>query len=363
MGKASQRNYSILGPERQKAIEKGLVSGEWYQCLVPRKRMKELMIRKNGPAIRDTLLWIALTIILGYVAYLSWGTWWAIPAFIVYGTVYTLPAVSKWHESSHGTMFRTAWMNEALYQFTSFLILIQATNFRWTHARHHTDTIIVGSDPEIMEPRPPKLQRVLRYILRESFIYSTWPYLFKHAIGLLSAEEKELVPTSEQRKLFVEARVFILLYGVIIVLCFYLGSFLPLMFVGLPSFYGALLNGLLVSTQHVGLYEDTLDHRLCARTFYTNRILRFLYTNMNYHIEHHMFPLVPYYNLPALHEEIKHDCPTAAPSFTAAIRETWAAIWKMRKDHSYVVPRCREFAERRNGVSRKFAIDPQGLVK
>ena len=32
---------------------------------------------------------------------------------------------------------------------------------------------------------------------------------------------------------------------------------------------------------------------------------RFIYMNMNYHIEHHMFPLVPYYNLPALHQEIK----------------------------------------------------------
>ncbi len=51
-----QRDYSILGPERQKAIEKGLVSAQWYQSPVSRKRLKELMARQNGPAIRDTLL-------------------------------------------------------------------------------------------------------------------------------------------------------------------------------------------------------------------------------------------------------------------------------------------------------------------
>ena len=30
---------------------------------------------------------------------------------------------------------------------------------------------------------------------------------------------------------------------------------------------------------------------------------------MNYHVEHHMFPMVPYHALPALHERIKHDLP------------------------------------------------------
>ena len=42
---------------------------------------------------------------------------------------------------------------------------------------------------------------------------------------------------------------------------------------------------------------------------------------MNYHIEHHMFPLVPYYNLPKLHAEIKHDLPEPSPSIWAAYAE------------------------------------------
>ena len=67
-------------------------------------------------------------------------------------------------------------------------------------------------------------------------------------------------------------------------------------------------------TQHVGLAEDVLDHRLNSRTVYMNPMIRFIYWNMNYHVEHHMFPMVPYHALPRLHEVIKHDCPTPYPS-------------------------------------------------
>ncbi len=48
------------------------------------------------------------------------------------------------------------------------------------------------------------------------------------------------------------------------------------------------------TTQHAGLAEDVLDHRLNCRTVYMNSISRFIYWNMNYHVEHHMFPLVPF---------------------------------------------------------------------
>ena len=51
--------------------------------------------------------------------------------------------------------------------------------------------------------------------------------------------------------------------------------------------------------QHGGLAEDVLDHRLNSRTVYMNPVSRWIYWNMNYHVEHHMFPMVPYHALPA----------------------------------------------------------------
>ena len=41
-------------------------------------------------------------------------------------------------------------------------------------------------------------------------------------------------------------------------------------------------------TQHAGLGEDVLDHRLNTRTVKMNVVNGFLYWNMNYHVEHHM---------------------------------------------------------------------------
>ena len=73
--------------------------------------------------------------------------------------------------------------------------------------------------------------------------------------------------------------------------------------------------------QHAGLRENVKDHRVNTRTVMMNPISRFLYLNMNYHIEHHMFPMVPYYHLPALHSLINHDLPPPSPSIFAACAE------------------------------------------
>jgi MocE subfamily Rieske [2Fe-2S] domain protein len=93
------------------------------------------------------------------------------------------------------------------------------------------------------------------------------------------------------------------------------------------------------STQHAGLAENVLDHRLNCRTVFMNPFSRFVYWNMNYHLEHHMFPLVPYHNLPKLHELVKDDCPPPYRSIAAAWREILPAVLKQVSDPSYHVKR------------------------
>src|SRR4029078_2719546 len=81
---------------------------------------------------------------------------------------------------------------------------------------------------------------------------------------------------------------------------------LPILFIGGPSIYGAGLMVFFGLTQHPRLSETTLDHRYSTRTVYMNPVLRFLYLNMNYHVEHHLFPSVPYPALPRLQQEVKY---------------------------------------------------------
>jgi fatty acid desaturase len=334
-----RRDYSLTGPEGKRAMEKGLVSAEWYTCPIPRARLKALMKRKNGPAIRDTLIWFGALLASGYLAYLSWGTWWAVPAFALYGILYATPADSRWHECGHGTAFRTPWMNEVLYQIASFMAIRSATPWRWSHSRHHTDTIIVGRDPEIVAERPP----IWRIIGMELFHLYGGPReivrFVLHCIGKVDAEEKEYIPVSEYKKTFREARIYLLIMIGVVAACVYAGSVLPAMFIILPSFYGFFIVLLFGMTQHLGLKEDVLDHRLNSRTIYMNPVLRFLYWNMNYHVEHHMFPMVPYHALPKLHEEIKADCPAANPGLWSALKEVFGALRKQKEDPAYALIR------------------------
>ncbi|MDF2838117.1 MAG: fatty acid desaturase, partial [Paenibacillus sp.] len=304
---------------------------------IPRPKMKELMKRKDGPAIRDTIIWFCALGLFGYLAFLSWGTWWAVPAFLAYGILYATPGDSRWHECGHGTAFKTPWMNEVVYQIASFLVLRSATPWRWSHSRHHTDTIIVGRDPEIVTERPP----IWKILLLQIFHLYGGPVEVKrfvlHTFGKLEAHEKEYIPASEYRKVFREARIYMLIILAVLAACLYTGSILPAMFVFLPSFYGNFVVLLFGICQHLGLYEDVLDHRLNTRTVYMNPVFRFLYWNMNYHTEHHMFPMVPYHALPKLHEEMKHDCPAARPSLWAALKEVVGALRKQKEDPAYVV--------------------------
>jgi MocE subfamily Rieske [2Fe-2S] domain protein len=155
----------------------------------------------------------------------------------------------------------------------------------------------------------------------------------------MSADEKTYIPESEFPKIHRKARIYILIYATVIGLSAWAGSIMPLMFVGLPNLFGSWLMVVYGLTQHAGLAENVLDHRLNCRTVYMNPISRFIYWNMNYHVEHHMFPLVPYHALPKLHALIRADCPPPYPSILSAWREILPAILRQVKDPAYHVKR------------------------
>ncbi|HEV2427446.1 MAG TPA: hypothetical protein VGS61_04435, partial [Acidimicrobiales bacterium] len=52
------RWYDLSGSATAFAIGAGLADAEWFRSEVPRARMRELMARSDGPAIRDTVIWI-----------------------------------------------------------------------------------------------------------------------------------------------------------------------------------------------------------------------------------------------------------------------------------------------------------------
>ena len=95
---------------------------------------------------------------------------------------------------------------------------------------------------------------------------------------------------------------------------------------------------ILAFTQHAALKFDSNDHRETTRTVILGPILgTFFYANMQYHIEHHVCPQVPFYNLPKFHEKIKEQLPKPNYGLFAAYKEIIPAIIKQSKDSSYEI--------------------------
>ena len=332
-------DYSLTGENSKRAVELGLAEADWYQCPLPRAQMRKFLERKDGPAIRDSIIWFGLIFGSAYLTILLWGSWWAILPYFVYSIIYGTTSDSRWHESSHGTAFKTDWMNNVLYEISSFMVMRESVVWRWSHTRHHSDTIIVGRDPEIAVPRPPDVLGMILGLFNLKVYPKYFSRVFMHSLGKMAEDEKTYIPESEYSKVFWRARIYVFIYLAVIVTAIATSSVLPILFIGGANFFGAWLMSVYGYTQHAGLAENVLDHRLNCRTVYMNLIHRYLYWNMNYHVEHHMFPLVPYHALPKLHEAVKDDMPTPYPSLFSAWKEIIPAVLKQVKDPYYHVKR------------------------
>ena len=286
----------------------------WFTCELDRRALKSLMRRNDWVGLARAAIWFTSVAASGTLAYLSLGTSWLVPAFFLYGTLFAF-AEPLAHECSHGTAFRSRWLNETIYLLVGLMALKERTLHRWGHAHHHTHTIFVGKDPEVQLPRPISLWRFAVEVVRLRQPYMFLTATAMHAFGHISDEVKEWVPESEHRKLVSGARFYLAVYLAIFVWAAAIGSWLPILFFFLPRIYGAWLHTLLTITQHAGLAENVFDHRRNTRDVDMNPVFRFLYWNMNYHLEHHLYPLVPFHALPALHAEIKDQLPPAHDRF------------------------------------------------
>ncbi len=322
------KDYSLLGEEGRRAVEAGLANPPWFRPQVPPAEIRALMKKDDARAMRDTVLWLGLMVVFAAIGVALWPSWWSAPFWLAYGVLYGSASDARWHECGHRTAFETGWKNEVVYQIASFMLMRNPYVWRASHVRHHTDTIVVGRDPEIVAMRPPDLLRLLLNVFGLIDVWVLGKRMFLHASGRLHPEEETYVREQDRSKVFMVARLWLLIYAVVVLMAIGMGSILPLMVIGLPRLYGAwhhIMTGVL---QHLGLAENVTDHRLNTRTVLMNPISRFIYLNMNYHVEHHMFTMVPYYRLPELHELLKHDLAPPEPSILSAFRRLWPVLKK-----------------------------------
>ncbi len=311
---------------------------EWYTCDIPKKELKAFMKRDNYHAFLYFGSWLLLLIATGYLAYRFLGTFRAVPMFFLYGVIYSA-CNAIWHESSHGTPFKTSWLNEVFYFVCGAMELRDVVEFSWSHSRHHSYTIMTGIDPEIAASRPPKLLPMLLDLFYLNGGLVAIKTLILHSIGIPTKKAAEYVPEDEYGKMFWAARAALLPHLIAIGLSIATKSWLPVLYVGLPRFYGGFFQWTFIWLQHVGLAENVWDHRLNTRSLHVNPFFSFLFMKMENHVEHHLYPMVPFHALPRLHQRLTDQLPRHYRSLWEGAKELIPTLLQQKKDTDYYIKR------------------------
>ncbi len=317
------------------------ISNEWFKATIDRKILKELSKRSNWPGWRHVITYFVSLILLGLLCFYTWGSWWFIISYICYCTLWG-GADAIWHECGHRTAFKTRRLNDFFYHIASFMNNFEAVRWRWSHSLHHSYTASVDPhDFEVEESifsKPHIINFLLRFIPGMYFLNihnSLHKEIIQHALGVKTRVMKECIPEDKKSKCIFVSRIYVFLWIMVIVFSFAISSFLPIFLFLIPKFF-ASINAIWGLTQHMGLQEDVKDHRKSTRSVRLNPIFSFIYWKMEYHIEHHMFPMVPSYNLPKLHEAIKDQLPKPQ-SLLQAYKEIIPAVIKKFKDPNYYI--------------------------
>lgn len=335
------RAVGHMDPEDQRAPADKMTEG-WFKIELSRAQLKELLRPSDREGWKHIIRFFGALIVLGFGCVMSWGSWWFLPVYFSYCILWG-GADAIWHECGHRTAFKTKRLNNFFYPVASFMNSFEPVRFRWSHSLHHAHTASV--DPHDFEVegsifwRPKSLVAFLATFLPGIGLANLhrslhWEIL-QHAFGVRTRVMEECIPEHKQSACVTSSRIFVLLWCVIIGSALLIGSWLPVFLFLIPKFFATpnLVWGL---TQHVGLKDNVKDHRLSTRSVRLNPIISFIYWKMEYHIEHHMFPMVPSWRLPELHELIKHELPEPQTLFEA-YRDIIPAVIKQTKDPHHFI--------------------------
>ncbi len=327
----------------------------WYRCQVDPKVMSELMKCSDFQGFRQALGHLGMWCVTGTLAYLAFrqithANWmWSVPvllaALFAHGTVGSFLSGTACHELSHKTPFKTKSINEFFLKVFAFLGWWDQVWFRPSHIRHHQVTVHTDYDGEVVLPQ--------RFSFKDWEFWlglfawnpvATWKSLrihYRRTRGQMDNKWFEFVLPEANEKLRREHRNWarFTLYGHALLAAVFIatGNWILVFIVCLSSQYCGWLGFLTGFPQHYGMSPNVPDHRLSCRTYTCSWLPAFLYWNMQYHVEHHMFPAVPFFNLPKLRKAISHDVPRAHHGLWAVWKEMLEIHRKQQTDPKYAL--------------------------
>ena len=274
--------------------------------IVSRQRLKPFTRRTDRHGLIYFGGHMAIILGTGYLVYLATGTGWLVPAMLLHGVMLG-HLFAPMHECSHGTAFRTRWLNETVHWITGILILWPPTYFRYDHTGHHTHAQEFGKDPELVLPSPSSWMDYVYYVTATQLWIKNVGWILRHSMGRIRPFNRQFVPEDQLPRIFLEARVMLAIYAGLAVVSVALGTWAVVIYWAVPTVIGVPVARAIRIADHTGCTEGKLDLRTYARTVRTDPLTRFLCWNMPYHCEHHLAPSVPFHALPALHAEVGHE--------------------------------------------------------
>jgi len=287
----------------------GMRGGNWHLRTAPlRREFKELLdverlrALHRASALRHAAVAGRQFVLAAFAAWLIvrfealWYVW--LPAAVLLGFVVFSFTVLL-HEVVHTAVFgrRVHPLNRALawlYALPSGLSPSQFT--RW-HLDHHAE---LGTDD-----KDPKRHHLTPRIVRRWYkaLYLT-PALFAIYFRA-AAREAATYPPELRRRLRRERLVVIGTHvAVMVAIAYALGGLLLVKLYVVPVFF---VFPVAFTINRLGQHYDIEpgDPAAWGTIVRAGPVWSFLYLWSHYHMEHHFFPGVPFYNLPALHRELR----------------------------------------------------------
>ena len=316
---------------------------KWYRSPVAPADLARLNQRSDGKGMLQTLGFLALLLCSGGIAWIAVGRAHpliALALIYLHGALYAF-LVNGFHELCHKTVFRTQALNIFFRNVYSFLGWYNHVSFWASHQAHHRYTLHPPDDLEVVLPRELTLRSYFSFaIVNPRGFLLRLKSVIRLSFGHIDNEwEQALFPpeaTAGRRALFNWARLLLVGHGLILAVSLYLGWWLLPVLVTLAPFYGGGFQFLLNEAQHIGLSDEVSDYRLNTRTILLNPALGFLYWQMNYHIEHHMYAAVPFYHLAELHDLVKADTPAPTRGVVGTWRQIIPILRRQRGEPEYM---------------------------
>ena len=175
---------------------------KWYRCEIDKRALKELTKKSDWQGIKHILIWVIALMISGYFAYLTWGTWWTVFWFLIYGNIF-VASNPIWHETGHRTAFKSNWLNSTFYHIGSFMFNLEPIRWRWSHFNHHSHTLSTANpyDYEIQITKPTDLIYFFLLLIPGGSFFSFYKLFYsfhvetiKHALGFTTKVMHDCIP-------------------------------------------------------------------------------------------------------------------------------------------------------------------------